>query len=142
MNKDEQNQTTNDQKPEESKLSAALNEAVKTLMNASIKDIVAFTKALAKEADIDLNAMAAPQQGAATEEKEEKTSFNVTLESFDATKKVPVIKVVRELLGLGLMDANKLVTEAPGILKADVPKADAEQMKIKIEEAGGKVSLS
>lgn len=141
MNKEEQNQTANDDKKNESNLSSALNDAIKALMNASVKDIVAFTKALAKEADIDLNAMAAPQQSAAKEEKEEKTSFNVTLDSFGESK-VPVIRVVKDLLGLGLMEANNLVSSAPKILKEDVSKAQAEEMKSKIEAAGGKVSLS
>ena len=75
--------------------------------------------------------------GAAAEEQDE---FTVTLESFDAAKKIPVIKAVREATGLGLGEAKVLVEGAPKVLKEGVSKADADELIKKIEEAGGKAS--
>ena len=71
---------------------------------------------------------------------EEQTEFTVTLESFDDSKKIPVIKAVREITGLGLGEAQALVEGAPKALKEGVSKADADEMIKKIEEAGGKAS--
>jgi len=71
---------------------------------------------------------------------EEKTEFTVELTS-GGDKKIQVIKVVRELTSLGLAEAKKLVEEAPKVVKDGVAKAEAEEMKKKIEEAGGKVTL-
>ena len=82
---------------------------------------------------------AAPAAGAAAG-GEEQTEFTVTLESFDAAKKIPVIKAVREITGLGLGEAKALVEGAPQTLKEGVSKADADEMIKKIEEAGGKAS--
>ena len=82
---------------------------------------------------------AAPAAGAAAA-GEEQTEFTVTLDSFDAAKKIPVIKVVREITGLGLGEAKALVEGAPKELKAGVSKADADAMIAKITEAGGKAS--
>ena len=71
---------------------------------------------------------------------EEKTDFDVELVSA-GDKKIQVIKVVRELTGLGLKDAKDLVDGAPKVIKDAVPKADAEAMKAKLEEQGAKVEL-
>ena len=71
---------------------------------------------------------------------EEQTEFTVTLDSFDAAKKIPVIKVVREITGLGLGEAKALVEGAPQTLKEGASKADADEIIKKIEEAGGKAS--
>ena len=84
---------------------------------------------------------AAPGAAAGGAAAEEQTEFTVTLESFDAAKKIPVIKVVKEALGLGLGDAKTLVEGAPKALKENVSKAEAEELAKKIEEAGGKVSI-
>ena len=83
---------------------------------------------------------AGPAAGAAAGAAEEQTEFTVTLESFDAAKKIPVIKAVREITGLGLGEAKALVEGAPKTLKEGVSKADADEMIKKIEEAGGKAS--
>ena len=82
---------------------------------------------------------AAPAAGAAAG-GEEQTEFTVTLESFDAAKKIPVIKAVREITGLGLGEAKALVEGAPQTLKEGASKADADEIIKKIEEAGGKAS--
>ena len=78
--------------------------------------------------------------GGAAAGGEEQTEFTVTLESFDAAKKIPVIKAVREITGLGLGEAKALVEGAPKVLKEGVSKADADEFIKKIEEAGGKAS--
>ncbi|MCG2759592.1 MAG: 50S ribosomal protein L7/L12 [Candidatus Delongbacteria bacterium] len=84
--------------------------------------------------------MAGP--GAAVEEvkEEEKTEFSVMLLS-SGDKKIQVIKVVRELTGLGLKEAKALVDECPSIIKEDVPKDEALKMKAQIEESGGQADL-
>ncbi|QTQ12532.1 50S ribosomal protein L7/L12 [Treponema parvum] len=84
---------------------------------------------------------AAPAGGAAAAGGgEEQTEFTVTLDSFDAAKKIPVIKIVREITGLGLGEAKALVEGAPKTVKEGVSKADADEMIKKITEAGGKAS--
>ena len=88
-------------------------------------------------------AIAAPGAGGEVEggAAEEKTEFDVILESFDAAAKIKVLKVVRNATGLGLGDAKALVESAPKKVKEGIAKADAETLKKEIEEAGGKVTL-
>ena len=83
---------------------------------------------------------AAAPGAAAGPAAEEQTEFTVTLDGFDAAKKIPVIKAVREITGLGLGEAKALVEGAPKELKAGVSKADADEIIKKITEAGGKAS--
>jgi len=85
-------------------------------------------------------AVAAGPAGAAPAAAEEKTEFNVELAEAGANK-INVIKVVREITGLGLKEAKDLVEGAPKVLKEGVSKADADDMKKKLEEAGAKVAL-
>ncbi len=85
-------------------------------------------------------AVAAPVAGEAAA-AEEKTEFDVVLESFDAAAKIKVIKVVRELTGLGLAEAKAAVEAAPKALKEGISKDDAEAAKAKLEEAGAKVTI-
>ena len=82
---------------------------------------------------------AGPAAGGAAAE-EEQTEFTVTLEGFDAAKKIAVIKAVKEALGLGLGEAKTLVEGAPKTLKEGVSKAEADELIKKMEEAGGKAS--
>jgi large subunit ribosomal protein L7/L12 len=80
--------------------------------------------------------------GAAVAEKPaEKTEFTVVLASYDAAKKINVIKVVREITGLGLKEAKDLVEGAPKPVKENISKDEAEAMKKKLEEGGAKVEL-
>lgn len=85
-------------------------------------------------------AVAAPAAGAAAAAAEEKTEFDVVLESAGSNK-IAVIKVVREMTGLGLKEAKDLVEGAPKAVKEGLPKADAEAAAKKLEEAGAKVAL-
>ena len=85
-------------------------------------------------------AVAAGAAAPAAAAEEEKTEFNVELTEFGA-KKLDVIKVVRELTGLGLKEAKELVDGAPKVVKEGIAKEEAEEMKKKLEEAGAKVTL-
>jgi len=82
---------------------------------------------------------AAPVQA---EEVEEKTEFSVMLDEVPADKKIPILKVVRGLTGLGLKEAKELVESAPKMVQEGLAKDAAESAKKQIEEAGGKVSLT
>ena len=85
---------------------------------------------------------AGPAGGAAAAAPvEEKTEFTVVLKEYPADKKVTVIKVVRELTGLGLKEAKDLVEAVPATVKDAVSKADSDSMKKKLEEAGAKVDI-
>lgn len=88
-------------------------------------------------------AAAAPAAGgaAAAPAAAESTDFQVMLTDAPADKKIGIIKVVREITGLGLKEAKELVEATPKELKASAPKAEAEDIKKKIEAAGGKVTL-
>ena len=87
-------------------------------------------------------ATAAPTAEAAPAEPvEEKTAFDLVLEEVPADKKIAILKVVREITGLGLKDAKDLVESAPKPVKEGMPKADAEAAKKQLEDAGAKVSI-
>jgi large subunit ribosomal protein L7/L12 len=79
--------------------------------------------------------------GAAAAPAEEQTEFTVVLKEYPADKKVTVIKVIREITGLGLKEAKDLVEGVPSTVKEAVSKADSETMKKKLEEAGAKVEV-
>ena len=85
--------------------------------------------------------MMAPGAGAAAEEVVEKTEFDAILDSVPADKKIAVLKIVREITGLGLKEAKDLVEAAPKAVKEAVAKDAAEDIKKRIEEAGGKVTV-
>jgi len=86
-------------------------------------------------------AIAAGPAAAAAAPVEEKTEFTVVLKEYPADKKVTVIKVIRELTGLGLKEAKDLVEGVPSTVKESVSKADSDSMKKKLEDAGAKVEV-
>jgi large subunit ribosomal protein L7/L12 len=112
----------------------------------SVAEVAALVKALEDSWGVSAAPVAAAVAvggaagGAAAAPVEEQTEFTVELIS-GGDKKIQVIKVVRELTSLGLAEAKKLVEEAPKPIKEGVSKAEAEDMKKKLEEAGGKVTL-
>ena len=117
----------------------ALIEEVKALTVLELNELV---KALEEEFGVSAAAMAAPAAGAAAAAPvEEKTEFDVILAGFDAAAKIKVIKVVREITGLGLAEAKAAVEAAPKALKEAVSKDEAEELKKKLEEAGAKVEI-
>jgi large subunit ribosomal protein L7/L12 len=85
--------------------------------------------------------MMAPGAAAPAEEVVEKTEFDVILDSVPADKKIAVLKIVREITGLGLKEAKDLVEAAPKAIKEAIAKEAAEDAKKRIEEAGGKVTI-
>ncbi len=113
-------------------------EEVKTL---TVMELAELVKAIEEEFGVSAAApvmvAAGPAAGPAVEEKSE---FDVILTDAGASK-MPVIKLVKEITGLGLKEAKALVDGAPKAVKEGVAKADAEEMKKKLEEAGAKVEL-
>ena len=117
----------------------ALIDEVKALTVLELSELV---HALEEEFGVSAAAMAAPAAGgAAAPAAEEKTEFDVVLAGFDAAQKIKVIKVVREITGLGLAEAKAAVEGVPHTLKEGLSKDDAEAMKKQVEEVGGKVEL-
>ena len=92
-------------------------------------------------APVAVAAVAAPGAAGGAEAAEEKTEFNVILKAFDETKKIPVIKEVRAVTGLGLKEAKDLVEGAPKPLKEGVSKEEAAKIKDQVSAAGGTVEI-
>lgn len=116
---------------------------VEQVEKMSVLDLSELVKVLEEKFGVSAAApammMAAPA-AAAGPAAEEKTEFGVELTDSGANK-IAVIKVVKEITGLGLADAKGIVDSAPKMVKEGVKKEEAEEMKKKIEEAGGKVTL-
>ena len=106
----------------------------------SVLELNDLVKAIEEKFGVSAAAMSAPAAGAVAAVVEEKTEFNVMLMEFGANK-ISVIKVVRELTGLGLAEAKALVEGAPRAVKEGVNKADADAMTKKLVDAGAKVEL-
>ena len=107
----------------------------------SVLDLNELVKLLEKKFGVSATAFAvAPAAAGSGETKEEKTTFNVELKD-TGTQKIAVIKIVKEVLALGLKEAKDLVDGAPKMLKEGMKKAEADDLKKRIEEAGGKVEL-
>lgn len=122
---------------------AKFKSLVEEIEKMSVLDLADLVKVLEKKFGVSAAApmaMMAALPGAAAPAAEEKDSFNVELTEVGANK-IAVIKVVREVTGLGLKEAKDLVDGAPKVLKEGVKKEEAEQLKTKIEAAGAKVSL-
>lgn len=115
------------------------------LVNLTVKEVNELATVLKDEYGIEPAAAAVavaagPAAGAAGAEAEEKTSFDVVLAEVGAAK-LQVVKAVKEACGLGLKEAKELVDGAPSTLKEGLAKAEAENLKKTIEEAGAKVEL-
>lgn len=111
------------------------------IASMSVLEVSELVKAMEEKFGVTAAvAVAAGPAAGAAPAAEEQTEFTVTLESFDAAKKIPVIKAVREITGLGLGEAKALVEGAPKTVKEGVSKADADEMIKKLTEAGGKAS--
>ncbi len=112
-------------------------EAVKAMTVVELADLV---KAIEEEFGVSAVAAAAPAAGAVAGAAEEKTSFNVVLKEA-GDQKIKVITAVKNALGLGLKEAKDLVDGAPKTLKENVAKAEAEELKAKLEEVGAIIEL-
>jgi large subunit ribosomal protein L7/L12 len=118
-------------------------ELIKQVETMSVADLHALVKALEEKFGVSAAAVAAAPAGGAAAgapAAEEKDAFTVVLASA-GEQKIAVMKVVKEALGLGLKEAKDLVDAAPSTLKEGMKKAEAEDIKKKIETAGGKIEL-
>lgn len=111
---------------------------IEAVEKMTVLELNTLVKAIEEKWGVSATAVAAA--GPAAEAVEEKSMFNVKLVS-SGEQKIAVIKVVKEALALGLKEAKDLVDAAPSMLKEGLKKEDAEALKKKIEEAGGKVEL-
>jgi large subunit ribosomal protein L7/L12 len=127
-------------------MAASKEEILDAIGNMSVLEIVDLVKMMEDKfgvtaaAPVAIAAPGAAAGGAAAPAAEEKTEFNVTMTSFGANK-VGVIKVIREITGLGLKEAKDLVEGVPSSVKEGVSKADAEAIKKKLEEAGAAAEI-
>ena len=123
---------------------AKFQDIVEKISSMSVLDLSELVKVLEDKfgvsAAMPMGMMPAGAGAGAAEPAEEKTSFNVELKSGGA-QKIQVIKVVREVLGLGLKEAKDLVDAAPKVVKENATKEQADDIKKKIEEAGGAVEI-
>ena len=126
---------------------ADIKKIAEELVNLSVKDVSELANILKDEYGIEPAAAATvvagggAAGGGAAEAAEEKTSFNITLKSAGASK-LAVVKLVKEITGLGLKDAKDMVDGAPKAIKEGVPKDEAESAKKQLEEAGAEVELN
>ncbi len=123
---------------------ADLKEFAEQLVNLSVKEVNELATILKEEYGIEPAAAAAPAAAAGGADAgaavEEKSSFDVVLKSAGAAK-LAVVKLVKELTGLGLKEAKEMVDSAPSNLKEGVSKDEAEALKKQLEEAGAEVEL-
>ena len=122
------------------------DEILDAISKMSLMEVVELISAMEEKFGVTAAApvamAAAPAAGgAAAAPAEEKTEFTVTLKEYPADKKVTVIKVIREITGLGLKEAKDLVEAVPSTVKDAVSKADSESFKKKLEDAGAKVEI-
>ena len=127
-------------------MAVSKDEILDAISNMTVMQVVELISDMEKKFGVTAAApvaMVAAGGGAAAAAApaEEKTEFAVTLKEYPADKKVGVIKVIRELTGLGLKEAKDLVEGVPSLVKEGVNKADSETMKKKLEEAGAKVEI-
>ena len=129
-------------KPEVVEVPSKFKVLVESIEKLSVLELNELVKLLEKKFGVSAAAAVtvAPAAAGGVPAGEEKTSFNVELKESGANK-IAVIKVIKELLGLGLKEAKDLVDGAPKTLKEGVKKVEAEELKKKIETAGGKVEL-
>jgi large subunit ribosomal protein L7/L12 len=123
---------------------ADLKSFAEQLVNLTVKEVNELAKILKDEYGIEPAAaavVAAGPAGAAAPAAEEKTSFNVILKNGGANK-LNVVKIVKDLTGLGLKEAKDLVDGAPKAVKEGVSKADAEALVAKLKEAGADVEIA
>ncbi|MFR0998741.1 MAG: 50S ribosomal protein L7/L12 [Ruminococcus sp.] len=113
---------------------------VEEIKKLSVLELSELVDAIQEEFGVTAAVAAAPAAGAAGAAAEEKTEFDVVLTSFGDAK-MAVIKAVKEITGLGLKESKELVESAPKAIKEGVSKADAEEIKTKLEAAGASVEL-
>ncbi|RJQ34776.1 50S ribosomal protein L7/L12 [Candidatus Parcubacteria bacterium] len=116
------------------------DQIIEAVEKMTVIELNTLIKAIEEKWGVSATAVAAAGPAAAGGGAEEKSEFDVELTAI-GEQKIAVIKVVKEALGLGLAEAKTLVEGAPAMLKTGMKKEDAEALKKKVEEAGGKVTL-
>jgi large subunit ribosomal protein L7/L12 len=125
-------------------MAVSKDEILEAISNMTVMQVVELIGDMEKKFGVTAAApvaAAAAGPAAAAAPVEAQTEFTVTLKEYPADKKVGVIKVVRELTGLGLKEAKDLVEGVPSVVKEAVNKADSDSMKKKLEDAGAKVEI-
>ena len=125
-------------------MAASKEQILESISNMTIMDVVDLVKMMEEKFGVTAAApvaMAAAAAGPAAAAAEEQTEFTVTLKAYPAEKKVTVIKVIREITGLGLKEAKDLVEGAPSMVKEAVSKADSEKIKKQLEDVGATVEV-
>lgn len=125
-------------------MAVSKDDILETISNMSVMEVVDLISAMEEKFGVSAAApvavAAGPAAGGEADAAEEQTEFDVVLASF-GSQKVPVIKAVREITGLGLKEAKDLVEGAPSTVKEAVSKDEAADMKKKLEEAGATVEV-
>ena len=121
-------------------MSEKTDKMLEEIDSLTVIELSELVKGIEEKYGVSAVAAAAPAAGASVAAAEEKTSFNVVLKESGANK-IQVIKVVRDITGLGLKEAKELVDGAPKTIKEAVAKAEAEELKAKFVEAGATVEL-
>jgi large subunit ribosomal protein L7/L12 len=125
-------------------MAASKEQILEAISNMTIMEVADLVKMMEDKFGVTAAApvaVAAAAGGAAAPAAEEKTEFTVTLKAYPADKKVGVIKVIREITGLGLKEAKDLVEGAPSTVKDSASKADAEKFKKMLEDGGATVEV-
>ncbi len=128
-------------------MAVSKDEILDAISKMSVIDVVELISEMQKKfgvtaaAPVAMAAGPAAGGGAAAAPAEEQIEFTVTLKEYPADKKVTVIKVIREITGLGLKEAKDLVEGVPSTVKESIPKADVEVIKKKLEETGAKIEV-
>ena len=125
-------------------MAASKEQILESISNMTIMEVVDLVKMMEEKFGVTAAApvaMAAAAGAAAAPAAEEQTEFTVTLKAYPAEKKVTVIKVIREITGLGLKEATDLVEGAPSTVKEAVSKADAEKIKKQLEDVSATVEV-
>lgn len=123
-------------------MAVSKEDILETISQMSVMDVVELIKSMEDKFGVSAAQVqvAAPAAAQASEAQEEKTEFNVVLAKA-GDNKINVIKVVREITGLGLKEAKDLVEGAPKAVKEGIPKAQADELKKKLEDAGATVEV-
>ena len=126
-------------------MSEKINQIVEELKTLTLLEASELVSAIEETFGVDASAAAGGglvmAAAAPTEEVEEKTEFDISLDEVPADKKIAILKIVRGITGLGLKEAKELVESAPKVIQEGIAKDAAEDAKKQIEGAGGKVSL-
>ncbi len=139
--KEEKKEETKEEAGEDVEVPKKFKDLVEAVESMSVLDLNELVKLLEKKFGVSAAAVAVAAPGAGgADGAEEQDSFNVELKSA-GDQKIAVIKAIKEILGLGLKEAKDMIDGAPTMLKEGVKKEEAEDIKKKIEEAGGSVEL-